>query len=158
MQSVSDERVNNLKQSLNLIEQIRKDNKKNQTKPIQKIFRKFYEAKKIFEEAKKEAENKYNEKLNEIFRVACALDDYETAFEFLQFIQNEGNNFTKSKVIYKIRMRLLGGFGCKQDIPQGQELIKKASRLGLTSANAWIKQHGSKNDFGASEVVSRKMI
>ncbi|CAG8844023.1 5866_t:CDS:1, partial [Racocetra persica] len=42
-----------------------------------------------------EAENKYNKKLNEIFCVTYILDNYETAFEFFQLIQNEGNNFTK---------------------------------------------------------------
>ncbi|CAG8834117.1 28224_t:CDS:2, partial [Gigaspora margarita] len=106
-----------------------------------------------YNKKQKEAENKYNEKLNETFRVACALDDYKTAFEFFQLIQNEGNNFTKSKVIYKIRIRLLGGFGCEQNIAKGQELIKEALRLGLTSTSAWVKQYESKHDFGASEVI-----
>ncbi|CAG8513895.1 34087_t:CDS:1, partial [Racocetra persica] len=50
-------------------------------------------------------------------------------------------------------MRLLGGFSCKQDIAQRWELIKKATRLGLTSASAWVNQHKSKHDFGASEVI-----
>ncbi|CAG8854981.1 4394_t:CDS:1, partial [Gigaspora margarita] len=164
--SYSDEKAKKLlDQSLDLIKQIENDNKKNQTKSRPNIFIKFKIAKKNYEVAKKEAENKYNEKqkeaenkynekLNETFSVACALDDYETAFEFFQLIQNEGNNFTKGKVLYKIRMRLLGGFGCEQNIAKGQELIKKASKLGLTSASAWVKQYESKHDFGASEVIS----
>ncbi|CAG8623549.1 7654_t:CDS:1, partial [Dentiscutata heterogama] len=112
------------------------------------------EAKKIFEEA----ENEYNRQLNKTFKVTCALDNYKTAFEFLQSIQNKGNNFTKSKVINKIGMCLLGGFGCKQNIAQGRELIKKASTLGLTSATTWVNQYNSRSDFGASEVIRCKMI
>ncbi|CAG8509628.1 9562_t:CDS:2 [Racocetra persica] len=115
MQSFSEKKARQqLDRSLELIEQIKND--KNHAKSKLKIFKKLTLAKNDYEEAKKEAENKYNEKLNKLFRVICASDDYETAFE----------------------MRLLGGFGYKQDIAQGQELIKKASRLGLTSAITWL--------------------
>ena len=55
-------------------------------------------------------------------------------------------------------MRLLGGFGCKQDIAKGWELIKKASTLGLTSAITWVNLYNSRSDFGASEVISLNMI
>ncbi|KAF0480821.1 cytochrome P450 [Gigaspora margarita] len=150
--------INNLKISLNLIKQIEQDNKKNQTKPISNFSKKFYDAKKNYETAKKEAEDEYNEELNKIFRITCALDNYEKAIEFFELIQNEGNDFTKSKVLYKIRKRLFGGFGCEQNITKGRELIKKASSLGLTSASVWIKQYESKHDFGASEVFSRNLI
>ncbi|CAG8823163.1 37308_t:CDS:2, partial [Gigaspora margarita] len=74
--------------------------------------------------AKNKAENEYNEKLNKTFRVACTSDDYGTAFD---------------KVKYKIEICLLGGISCEQDISHGQELIKKASELGLTSAKTWVK-------------------
>ncbi|CAG8853080.1 7588_t:CDS:2, partial [Gigaspora margarita] len=57
---------------------------KDQTRPIQKNFRKFYEAKEIFELAEKE----YNEKLNEIFKIACASDDHETAFNCESDLEN----------------------------------------------------------------------
>ncbi|CAG8844685.1 12650_t:CDS:1, partial [Gigaspora margarita] len=50
-------------------------------------------------------------------------------------------------------MRLLGGFGCKQNIAQGRELIKKASTLGLTSTTTWVNLYNSRSDFGASEVI-----
>ncbi|CAG8819411.1 7900_t:CDS:2 [Gigaspora margarita] len=152
------QRIKNLKKSINLVEQIEQDNKKNQTKPIPNFFGKFYISKKNYEKAKKEAEEEYNEALNKTFKVASASDDYKTAFEFFKLIQNEGNNFTKSKILYKIGIRLLGGIGCKKDISQGRELIKKASELGLTSTSIWINKHGSKNDFGASEVIRSKMI
>ncbi|CAG8822713.1 28566_t:CDS:2, partial [Gigaspora margarita] len=137
-------------QSKKIIKQIRIDNRGEKTKPLQKLFTRINEAKKIF----KEAEDDYNKQLNETFRVACASDDYKIAFEFLQSIQNEDNNFTKSKVINKIGMRLLGSFSCKQDIAQGRELIKKASTLGLTSAITWVNLYDSKSDFGASEIIN----
>ncbi|RIB07337.1 hypothetical protein C2G38_2214725 [Gigaspora rosea] len=110
---------------------------------------KFNNAKEIFVKAEKS----YIKNLNETFKVACASDAYELAFKVLQLIQNEGNNFTKSQVKNKMGMRLLGGFGCKQDIEQARELIEEAKQLGLTSARVWISRYGSKTDFGASEVI-----
>ncbi|CAG8489339.1 13086_t:CDS:1 [Racocetra fulgida] len=121
---------------------------------LDQVFKKFNNANEIF----KKAENEYIKSLNETFKVACASDDYESAFKLLQLIQNKGNNFTKSQVKNKMGMRLLGGFGCQQDIEQARKLITEASNLGLTSASAWISLYGSKLDFGASEVIGRNMI
>ncbi|CAG8613173.1 41812_t:CDS:1, partial [Gigaspora margarita] len=135
----SDERVNILKKSVELLELIKIDQKNNEIKQKPKFFTRFNEAKRNYEVYKKEAENEYNEKLNKIINGACKSDDHETVFEFLQLIQTEGNTFTESQVKYKIRLCLLGGFGCKKNISQGRELIKKASKRGLSSANDWIQ-------------------
>ncbi|CAG8856363.1 14850_t:CDS:1, partial [Gigaspora margarita] len=112
-------------------------------------FVKFNQAKTKF----KKDEDEYFKTLDRLFKVANASDDEQEAFKFLQKIQDEGNNFNKSQVKNKLGMRLLGGFGCKQDIREAQRLIEEASNLGLTAANVWIKHYSSKQDFGASDVI-----
>ncbi|CAG8641897.1 24410_t:CDS:1, partial [Gigaspora margarita] len=101
---------------------------------------------------------KYFKALDRLFKVAKASKDEKEAFKVLQKIQNEGNDFHKSQVKYKLGMRILGGVGCIQDITEAQSLIEEASNLGLAAAIAWISANSNKYDFGASNIKKQNMI
>ncbi|CAG8775888.1 19501_t:CDS:2 [Dentiscutata erythropus] len=77
-------------------------------------------------------------------------EDYKKAFEVLQKIQNEGDNLTKSKIKNKLGRRLLGSYGCKQNINEARKLIEEASNLGHTHARVWFNKYRLINDFGAN--------
>ncbi|CAG8809283.1 5661_t:CDS:1, partial [Gigaspora rosea] len=54
--------------------------------------------------------------------------------------------------------RLLGGFGCQQNINEARKLIEEAAKLGHTHATIWLNKYRLTNDFGASEVIRNKMM
>ncbi|CAG8724010.1 13499_t:CDS:1, partial [Dentiscutata heterogama] len=56
----------------------------------------------------------------------------------------------KSQIKNKLGRRLLGGYGCKQNINEARNLIEEASNLGHTHAKVWLNNYNSNNDFGAS--------
>ncbi|RIB07022.1 hypothetical protein C2G38_2046328 [Gigaspora rosea] len=140
-----DKNVKILRESDKILDKIRKETESYQTKQKPNFAAKFKIAKINYENKIKEAENEYNEKLTKLIMDACVSDDYKSTFEFLQLIHKEGNTATKSQVKYNIGKRLFSGFGCKQNISMGLELIKEASDLGNSSATAWITQHKTKH-------------
>ncbi|CAG8741709.1 14786_t:CDS:2 [Gigaspora margarita] len=103
------------------------------------------------------AKRQYFVAIDNLFMVASASEDFTKAFDVLQRIQNEGDNWTKSQTKNKLAKRLLGGYGCTKNINEARKLIEEASNLDHTHAKAWLNNYRLIDDFGASEVIKHKM-